>query len=272
MSRIAATFERLEQGGKKAVIPYIVAGDPEPGFTVEAMHGLVKAGADIIELGVPFSDPMAEGPVIQLAHERALEHNVSLRDALGMVSRFRETDKDTPVVLMGYANPVEVMGYQAFADAAASAGVDGLLTVDLPPEEGAELNRLLAEKGLDTIFLIAPTTVEERVKQICDAATGYLYYVSLKGVTGASHLDIDSVNEKMALIRRHTQLPISVGFGIKDAESACAVGSVSDGVVIGSAIVKAVNELAASGEKNAEILASPAVNLINSIRTALDNA
>lgn len=264
MSRIAARFSELQQQQRKALIPYLVAGDPEPGVTVAAMHALVSAGADILELGVPFSDPMAEGPVIQLAHERALEHGTSLRDTLAMVAEFRQRDSATPVVLMGYANPVEAMGYEAFADAAAVAGVDALLTVDLPPEEGEKATAMLAARGIDTILLLAPTTTEERIKHLCQHASGYLYYVSLKGVTGASHLDVDSVREKMEIIRRYTDLPVAVGFGIKDGASASAIAPLCDGVVVGSALVNALALSPEGGEgRMAELLAT--------IRVAMDS-
>lgn len=237
MSRIAQTLEALKQQGKKALIPYLVAGDPIPGVTVSYMHALVDKGADIIELGVPFSDPMAEGPVIQRAHERALAHGTSLRDALAAVKEFRKNNQGTPVILMGYANPVEAMGYQAFCDAAVDAGLDGLLTVDLPPEEAAEFNTLLKAHELDNIFLISPTTSQARVEQICEMATGFLYYVSLKGVTGAASLDISEVSEKVAQIRSVASQPICVGFGIKDGESAQQIANLADGVVVGSALV-----------------------------------
>lgn len=271
MSRIAATFKRLREQQRKAVVPYLVAGDPAPAHTVGAMHALVAAGADIIELGVPFSDPMAEGPVIQQAHERALEHHVSLRQVLDMVSEFRCGDAVTPVVLMGYTNPVEALGYEAFADRAAASGVDGLLTVDLPPEEGRELAALLAARGIDTIMLLAPTTAPERIRAICDSASGYLYYVSLKGVTGAGHLDTESVRQKMALIRECTELPVTVGFGIKDAASAQVVAGYCDGVVIGSAIVDSVARQAAAGSGVTGELLAPAVSLVEAIRHAVDN-
>ncbi|MBL4606663.1 MAG: tryptophan synthase subunit alpha [Pseudomonadales bacterium] len=266
MSRLQSCFANLKKIGKKALIPYIVGGDPQKGSTVSQMHGLVEAGADVIELGVPFSDPMAEGPVIQLAHERALEHHTSLTDILAMVAEFRSKDSDTPVVLMGYLNPVEVMGYNLFAERAEKSGVDAILTVDLPPEEAQDLKAALADKGIDSIFLIAPTTTEERIKKICDAAAGYLYYVSLKGVTGASNSDVTEVAEKLALIRQHTSLPVSVGFGIKDAASAKAIGASADGVVVGSALVNAYFESAQKPDWQA---AEPPA-LIQSIRAALD--
>ena len=267
MSRIKACFSALNVSGKKALIPYIVGGDPHPATSVAQMHALVAAGADIIELGVPFSDPMAEGPVIQFAHERALVHNTSLTAILDMVRSFRLKDNITPVILMGYLNPVEVMGYEVFAKKAAAAGVDGVLTVDLPPEEAHELKSALSAREIDTIFLIAPTTEADRVKKICQAATGYLYYVSLKGVTGASHLDVDSVANKVAQIRQSTDLPVSVGFGIKDNESAKAVAQIADGVVVGSALVKYYAEQAQ--EKNWDAALPPA--LIQAMRSAMDD-
>ena len=242
MSRIAACLEACKASGRKAVIPYIVAGDPWNAITVPAMHTLVKAGADIIELGVPFSDPMAEGPVIQLGHERALAHNVGMGDVLAMVAEFRQQDPNTPVVLMGYANPVEVMGYDAFAKAATTAGVDGVLTVDMPPEEAGDMNAVFREYQLDTIFLIAPTTTESRTKAICAMATGYIYYVSLKGVTGAGHIDTDEVKRKVNGIKASTSLPVCVGFGIKDGDSAAAIGQCADGVVVGSVLVNGMGE------------------------------
>jgi len=266
MSRLQSCFVELKKTGKKALIPYIVGGDPQKDSTVPQMHAMVAAGADVIELGVPFSDPMAEGPVIQLAHERALEHYTSLSDILAMVTEFRQKDSNTPVVLMGYLNPVEVMGYALFAERAEAAGVDAVLTVDLPPEESAGLKAELVGKGIDSIFLIAPTTTEARIKKICDSASGYIYYVSLKGVTGASHLDVTEVSEKLALIRQHSSLPLSVGFGIKDAESAKAIGAMADGVVVGSALVNAYLE----GSRKPDWNAAQPPALIQSIRAALD--
>lgn len=268
MTRIAACMQTLNATGRKALVPYLVAGDPAPAATVAAMHALVAAGADIIELGVPFSDPMAEGPVIQRGHERALLHKVGLRQVLAMVVEFRRQDARTPVVLMGYANPVEVMGYQTFAQAAAAAGVDGLLTVDMPPEEGADLSAALTAVGIDTICLIAPTTTPERLAAICAQATGYLYYVSLKGVTGAGHLDMDAVAAKLAEIRAVTDKPVCVGFGIKDADSARAIGALADGVVVGSALVERLG--IQSGEHLAETAAETVAAFLRPLRAALD--
>lgn len=269
MSRIAACMESLKSQGRKALIPYIVAGDPNPGFTVPMMHELVAQGADILELGVPFSDPMAEGPVIQLAHERALLHNVTLRSVVDMVKEFRQQDQHTPVVLMGYANPVQIIGYSALAELAASAGVDGFLVVDMPPEEASELTAALSAVDIDNIFLIAPTTTEQRIKKITDMATGYLYYVSLKGVTGAGHLDIDSVEEMLGRIRSVTSLPVSVGFGIKDNATAKSVSRLAEGVVVGSALVNRVVELAATDQSQR---ISQSAQLIGTMRQAIDAA
>lgn len=237
VSRIASCMQQLKAANKKALVPYIVAGDPDYATTLATLRAMVKAGADILEIGVPFSDPMAEGPVIQKGHERALASGMSLKTVLEMVREFRSTDSVTPVVLMGYANPVERMGYAAFADAAAAAGVDGLLSVDIPPEEAGDLNRELKRVGIDNIFLLAPTTTDERARQICELATGYLYYVSLKGVTGAGNLDTTEVRDKLAHFRNYTSLPLCVGFGIKDAASARAVSETADGVVVGSVLV-----------------------------------
>jgi tryptophan synthase alpha chain len=218
MSRIAEKMQALQQQGRRALIPYIAAGDPEPWVTVPLMHALVKHGADILELGVPFSDPMADGPVIQRAAERALKHKISLTHVLAMVHEFRDKDKTTPVVLMGYLNPIEVMGYTRFAKEAAAAGVDGVLTVDLPPEEAHGFQTAMKGQGLDTIFLLAPTSPVERIKLIAKAASGFIYYVSLRGVTGAANLDVREVAAKLKEIRGHTKLPLGVGFGIGSPE------------------------------------------------------
>ncbi len=268
MSRITACFEKLKKSGRKALIPYVTAGDPTPGVTLPLMHEMAAAGADIIELGVPFSDPMADGPVIQAASERALSYQISLRDVLDMVRRFRLTDKATPVILMGYMNPIEVMGYDIFARSAAQAGVDGVLTVDLPPEEGHDLLAALNEQLLDPIFLIAPTSTEERIKLITENASGFIYYVAIKGVTGASDLDVDDVASRLVKIRKHTDLPIGVGFGIKDADSAAAVARVADAVVVGSAIVKRVAEHVQSPEK----INDAVTGLLGTLRHAIDTA
>ena len=265
-SRIAACFDRLRAEGRKALIPYITAGDPTPAVTVPLMHSLVKAGADILEVGVPFSDPMADGPVIQQACERALVHHVSLRRVLEMVGEFRAKNTATPVVLMGYLNPVEVMGYAEFAGAAAESGVDGVLSVDLPPEEGNDLIGHLRRHGVDPIFLLAPTTTAARVKKICAAASGFVYYVSLKGVTGAATLDTEAVARKLKEIRAVTDLPIGVGFGIRDGASAARVAAVADAVVVGSALVSRIGALADTPDK----IPAEAAALIVEMRRAMD--
>lgn len=271
MSRIAGRFQQLAERQRKALIPYIVAGDPGLDATVPLMHRLVASGADIIEVGVPFSDPMSEGPVIQLAHERALANGTSLRDALAAVKEFREQDSDTPVLLMGYANPVEHMGYASFADAASAAGVDALLTVDIPPEEVAAVNTELHRVEMDNIFLVAPTTPEERIERIVQQASGFIYYVSLKGVTGAGHLDTAEVSRRVQGIRAHASLPVAVGFGIKDADSARAVAEVADGVVVGSALVNSMAQaIEAGGDHEAAIEAAAA--LLVEIRSGVDSA
>jgi tryptophan synthase alpha chain len=266
MSRIATTFEALRRAKRKALIPYITAGDPAPGHTVAFMHALVRGGADILELGVPFSDPMADGPVIQLACERALAHGTGLWDILDMVAEFRKTDTTTPVVLMGYLNPVETRGVETFAQRAKAAGVDGVLLVDLAVEEADYYLPPLRAQGLDCVFLLAPTSPASRVEAIARQASGYLYYVSLKGVTGAKSLDVDSVAAKLDDIRRHTQLPLAVGFGIRDPESARAVGRIADGVVVGSALVSDIERLQATPEA----IPAQLQERLGSLRAALD--
>ncbi len=267
MSRIEGVLHTLKGQGRKALIPYITAGDPNPGLTVELMHALVGAGADIIELGVPFSDPMADGPVIQLACERALKHGTSLHQVIDMVKEFRNTDKDTPVVLMGYLNPIEAMGYGEFAAAAAEAGVDGVLTVDLPPEEADDVAPLFTAQGLDPIFLLAPTTTDDRIRAISEHSSGYVYYVSFKGVTGAAKIDVEEVAGKVAHIHELTALPVGVGFGIRDAETAAAVGRVSDGVIVGSVLVDTI----ARNQADADQLKRALADLLYPMREALDS-
>lgn len=267
MSRIKACFDELKSQGKKALIPFVTAGDPDKEITVPLMHAMVAAGANVIELGVPFSDPMADGPVIQRASERALENDTSLTDVIEMVARFREADDKTPVILMGYLNPVEIMGYQVFADKAAAAGVDGALTVDIPPEEGAELDAILKASGLDPIFLLAPTSDASRIKKITDAASGFVYYVALKGVTGAANLSLESVEEKLKQIREITDMPVGVGFGIKDAETAANMAKMSDAVVVGSALVSRVEENVDDQQK----ITSEITAIISAMREAMDS-
>jgi len=266
MSRIAQRFDELKQSGRKALIPYLTAGDPDDSFSVPLMHAMVEAGADILELGVPFSDPMAEGPVIQHAMERALEHHISLTDVIEMVRSFRENDDSTPVLLMGYLNPIEVMGYENFVNRATDAGVDGVLLVDLPPEEAELLKKHAVDKRLDTVFLVSPTTTDERIETIAQASSGFVYYVSLKGVTGAGNLDIEQVNNRVEQIKRHTSLPVGVGFGIKDAESAKQIAAVADAVVVGSALVKLVEANQSSQEAAIQAVSS----LISSMRKEMD--
>ena len=271
MSRIAGRFQQLSEQGRTALIPYIVAGDPALETTVELMHRLVASGADIIEVGVPFSDPMSEGPVIQLGHERALANGTSLHNVLELVQEFRQRDSDTPVLLMGYANPVEHMGYATFADAASAAGVDALLTVDIPPEEVETVNAQLRRVGMDNIFLVAPTTPDERIGRITAQASGFIYYVSVKGVTGAGNLDTVEVSRRLDAIRQHSDLPLAVGFGIKDAASAKAVAAVADGVVVGSAIIESmVKAIEAGGGQQAAIDA--AADLVAQIRQGIDSS
>jgi tryptophan synthase alpha chain len=267
MSRISQRFGDLRVTGRKALIPFVTAGDPKPWVTVPMMHALVEAGADIIELGVPFSDPMADGPVIQRASERALKHKTSLRDVLGMVREFRKKDQRTPVVLMGYLNPIEVMGYEAFASAAAEAGVDGVLTVDLPPEEAETFLAAVRAKAIDPIFLLAPTTDAERMDRICRAAGGFVYYVSIKGVTGASHLDVEGVAQRLAEVRKHTDLPLGVGFGIRDAESAGQIAQIADAVIVGSALVSRIEAL----QDKPERITAEVTTFIGGLRRAMDN-
>lgn len=269
MSRISGCFEKLQGSGRKALIPFLTAGDPNLETTLSLMHALVTNGADIIELGFPFTDPTSDGPVIQRAVERALANNTSLRNVLDTVSRFREENEETPVVLMGYLNPVECMGYQAFADAAVAAGVDGVLVVDMPPEESHDFKQILDQTSLDIIFLVAPTTSDERASQICAQSSGYVYYVSLKGVTGAGNLDIESVKSNLARFRSSTELPIGVGFGIKDAETARKIADISDAVVVGSALINKIAELDAGKTYSREELQDHIV-LIREMREGMD--
>jgi tryptophan synthase alpha chain len=268
MNRIARRFQTLRRAGRKALIPYITAGDPRPDVTVPILHALVAAGADLIELGVPFSDPMADGPVIQKACERALAQGMSLRGVLGLVREFRRADIETPLVLMGYLNPIERMGHADFVAAARDAGVDGVLTVDLPPEEAAEAAELFEAAGIAPIFLLAPTSSEERIRQTARLARGYLYYVSLKGVTGSAALDVAEVTDKLAVIRACTDLPLGVGFGIKDPPTAAAIAEVADAVVVGSALVAKMGELADDPDRMRREVAA----LVAAMRQAMDRA
>jgi len=264
--RIEDCFAAARKAGRKVLVPFITAGDPDPSWSVPVMHALVEAGADLIELGVPFSDPMADGTVIQLASERAIEKQVSLQGVLQMVAAFREQDKRTPVVLMGYMNPVEHYGRKRFPAAAKSAGVDGLLLVDCPPEERGDLGAAMSEAGLDGICLIAPTTTRDRVRNICSHASGFIYYVSLKGITGAGQLNSSGLAEPVRQIREFSDLPVAVGFGIKNAEMAVRVAGHADAVVIGSALVEALAE--AGSEDQA---CSIATAFVAPVRQSLDN-
>ncbi|WP_067520895.1 tryptophan synthase subunit alpha [Endozoicomonas ascidiicola] len=264
--RLKNCFEQLQAGNRKALIPYVLAGDP-PGQTINVMHQLVASGADIIELGFPFSDPVADGPVIAQAHERAVSQGVTLTDVFAMVSEFRQTDNVTPIILMGYLNPVEIMGYERFVEMAADAGVDGVLMVDLPPEAAGELHGLLQERGLDMIKLITPTTSDERIKKICSVASGYLYYVSLKGVTGAATLDTVEVAERVNHIRQFTDVPVCVGFGIRDGESAAAISRTADGVIAGSVLVSELAKFATEGQAVVERVGEK----MTEMRSAMDS-
>lgn len=271
MSRIAGLFDALKAQGKTALVTYTVAGDPTLDATVPLLHSLVEAGADVVEVGFPFSDPMAEGSVIQLGHERSLANGASLSWVLDMIADFRRTDSDTPVVLMGYANPIERMGNDAFAKAANEAGVDAVIAVDIPPEEVEGIGAALRARDMDAIFLVAPTTPQERIARIVSQASGFIYCVALKGVTGAGTLDTQAVAEQVASIRVHTDLPIAVGFGIKDADSAQAVAGAADGVVVGSALVSAAaNVIEQGGDSTAAIAAASA--LLGEIRAGIDAA
>ncbi len=267
MSRISSSFAKLKAEGRKALIPYVTAGDPVPGVTVGLLHAMVDAGADVIELGVPFSDPMADGPVIQLACERALQHHTRLTDVLNMVAEFRQKNTTTPIVLMGYLNPIEILGYERFAKEAQKAGVDGVLTVDLPPEESQEFNQIMQQHGIDTIYLLAPTTEEQRIQYVCENGSGYLYYVSVKGVTGSASLDVQSVADKLEIVRKYTDLPLGVGFGIKDAETATAVSKVADGVIVGSVLVNKIAELI----KDQDNIAPEVSAILKDMRIAMDS-
>ncbi len=264
MSRIPATFERLARAGRKALIPFFSVGDPSLALCVPTMQAMVSGGADILELGVPFSDPMADGPTIQRSSERALKNGVSLQDVLNAVTRFRQTDDQTPVVLMGYANPIERMGRERFADQCASAGVDGVLVVDYPPDEARELGKLLRPHGIDSIFLLSPTSTDARIKEIAALASGYIYYVSLRGVTGASNMDPQEVARQIARIKTAATVPVGVGFGIRDGATAHLLAGVADAIVVGSRIVEEI-EASAADEIPARVGA-----LINLFRQAMD--
>ena len=266
MRLLSETLKAIVSDNRKALVTYIVAGDPNPSVTVSLMHRLVKSGADVIELGVPFSDPEAEGQVIQSAHERALVHDISLAKCIEMVADFRKTDSVTPVILMGYLNPFEAMGYEEFAEKSSLAGVNGTIIVNLPPEEAIELSAVMKKKGIEPVFLLAPTTTDERAKKICDASNGFVYYVSQKGTTGGSDIDIDDVSEKLERFKKLTSLPILVGFGIHDSATAKSVVKVADGAVVGSAIIK----LMANCKDDLETLKSEVGRFVSELRSAID--
>jgi tryptophan synthase alpha chain len=274
-SRLDSAFQRA--AGRTALIPYVTAGDPSLSATVPLLHALVKAGADVLELGVPFSDPMADGPVIQRASQRAIDRGVGLRQVLAMVAEFRRTNTDTPVVLMGYANPIEHMGQSAFASAAGEAGVDGVLVVDYPPEEITDFTALLEAAGIAPIFLLAPTSTDHRIEQVARAARGYVYYVSLKGVTGAGHLDTADVRQRVTALRGHVSVPIGVGFGIRDADSARRVAEFADAVVIGTRLIETIEAAVEATGKPASTESDRAAidaasSWLGGIRAALDRA
>ncbi|HIE77304.1 MAG TPA: tryptophan synthase subunit alpha [Candidatus Thioglobus sp.] len=265
MSRLNKVFSSLKQDNRKAFIPFITAGDSGIENTFELMQSLVNNGANIIELGVPFSDPMADGPVIAKSHERAVADGISLRDVLGLVRRFRKSNTYTPIVLMGYLNPIEVFGYEDFANQASQAGVDGVLVVDMPPEEAHDLKHLLNIVGIDFIFLVAPTTTDYRLKLLSKIASGFVYFVSLKGVTGAGNLEINSVNEHLERIRKYIDLPLGVGFGIKDTDTAKAVSKTADAVIVGSSIVSFIEKHAKHKDKMINAVSKFAKEISSSI-------
>ena len=263
MSKIQSTFLRLKNENKKALIPFITAGDPHPDMTVQMLHTLVKAGADMIEVGIPFSDPMADGPVIQRASERALANNVGIKKTIQLVKEFRKKDTNTPIILMGYANPIEAIGIEHFVNLIKEADVDGVITVDYPPEESKDFVALLKKQDIDSIFLLSPTTEDSRIKLITEQATGFLYYVSLKGVTGSANIDINQVSERVNNIKKYSDLPIAVGFGVRDAETAKQVALISDAVVIGSRIINEVEN------SNQEDLLTNIRSLVSEIKRAI---
>lgn len=264
MSRLATRFTQLESQQRKALVSYVMAGDPHPEVTVSLLHQMVEAGVDVLELGLPFSDPMADGPVIALAAERALAGGTNTLDALNMVKEFRQKDTQTPVVLMGYLNPVEVIGYEKFVAYAHECGVDGVLLVDLPPEEAKDLDGVLKKYDMDQIFLLAPTSTDQRIQYVVQQARGFIYYVSLKGVTGSATLDVAEAAARIEKIKAETDLPVGVGFGISDAQSAKAMGAVADAVIVGSAFVKQFAQL----EPEQAVIAT--VNKVKELRAALD--
>lgn len=269
MSRINKLFSELKAQGKTALVPYLTAGDPHPDMTVNLMHALVADGADILELGVPFSDPMADGPVIQKAVERALEHNVSLKDVLSMVERFREKDQATPIVLMGYLNPIEAMGAQVFANAANKAGVDAVLTVDMPPEESTGYLEVMQAADLDRIYLVSPTTPDARLQAVNEQGSGFVYYVSLKGVTGSSALNTEKVTQQVNHLKTLLGLPMGIGFGIRNGDAAYEMAKVGDAIIVGSALVSLIEQNASAGE---EVIRDAISEKMCEFRRAIDQA
>jgi len=263
MSRIQVTFKALKNKKEKALIPFFTAGDPHPDKTVEIMHTLVAAGADMIELGIPFSDPMADGPVIQRASERALKNNVGITTTIKLAAEFRKNNKTTPLILMGYANPIEAIGINNFVSLVKDADIDGVITVDYPPEESVQFVKKLKVNNIDSIFLISPTTEDKRIKLITNQATGFLYYVSLKGVTGSANIDINQVSKKVKNIKEFSQLPVGVGFGVRDAKTAKEVAAISDAVVIGSRIVQEIED--SNGDKLISNIKKLMIEMKNSI-------
>ncbi|MDX1455514.1 MAG: tryptophan synthase subunit alpha [Gammaproteobacteria bacterium] len=263
MNRLAVRFDKLAKESRKGLVTYLVAGDPDAAATVELMHAMVAGGADVIELGMPFTDPIADGPTIQAACERALAAGTGIKDMFGIVRTFREKDSDTPIVLMGYLNPLESIGYETFADQAVAAGADAVLVVDLPVEEAEEISAVLADRALQSVFLVSPTTRDDRLARISEAATGFVYYVSLKGVTGAGGSDPEAMASQVGKIREAASVPVGIGFGISDAESAVKAAGAADAVIIGSAIVRHIAEqgAAATGEIR---------QFVSGVRRALD--
>lgn len=271
MTRIESTFKTLKSQNKKALIPYVMAGDPTPHSFVGLLHDLVKHGADMIEVGLPFSDPMADGPTVALAGERALAAGTSTRDALKMVAQFRKTDSETPIILMGYLNPVEIIGYDKFVGLCEQSGVDGILMVDLPPAEAGSFTQHLTAHSINEIFLLSPTTLAERRQQVLTHCGGYIYYVSLKGVTGSATLDTDDVATQVQAIKAETDLPVCVGFGIRDGASAKAIGKHADGIIVGSALVQNFADIDADDSSAVAAAQQRIMTKMDELRTALDS-
>ncbi|HHO58661.1 MAG TPA: tryptophan synthase subunit alpha [Thiotrichales bacterium] len=270
MSRLAACFETLKNTSRTALIPYVMTADPHPQITLPLLHAMVDAGADIIELGAPFSDPMADGPVIQAAAERSLAHNTSLHDVFSVVREFRKENDTTPIIMMGYLNPIEVMGYASFAEQAAAAGIDGVITVDMPPVEAGDYVVALEAQKIDPVFLLAPTSTAERIRKLASVASGFVYYVSLKGVTGAATLDVSSVEQKLNEIKQFIDLPIGVGFGISNAEAAAKVAACADAVVVGSVLVKKMADCSNHSSQESARIIKEISDILSAMRRAMD--